>query len=148
MQGRPNLRRAQPIQCVFILPAQGQVRYKKRNTMKVLVLPMLIMVLLAIQADAQKAEVKFDTELRVAIESHTWYSARHGYRFLPNGIVSVDGYPTPAETWSIQGGLLYRKTKGLADFPSTRIIETNDRQLVEQEISGPYKGSVETMYSR
>jgi hypothetical protein len=103
--------------------------------------------LMTVQGIAQEA-LKTDTELRAAIESHTWYSARHGYRFLPSGIVSVDGYPTRAETWSIQGGLLYRKTKGFADFPSTRIIEINDRQLVEQEISGPYKGSVETMYSR
>jgi hypothetical protein len=116
--------------------------------MKVLVLPMLAMVLMAIQADAQKAEVKSDTELRAAIESHTWYSARHGYRFLPSGIISVDGYPTPGETWTIQDGLLYRKAKGFPDSPPTRIIEINDRQLVEQEISGPSKGSVETMYSR
>ena len=103
--------------------------------------------LMTVQATAQET-VKSDTELRAAIESHTWYSAHHGYRFLPSGIISVDGYPTPGETWSIQGGLLYRKTKGFADFPSTRIIEINDRELVEQEISGPYKGSVEIMYSR
>jgi hypothetical protein len=29
-----------------------------------------------------------------------------------------------------------------------RLLKINDRQLVEQEISGPYKGSVEVMYSK
>ena len=103
--------------------------------------------LMTVGATAQEA-AKTDAELRAAIEGHTWHSARHGYRFLPSDIISVDGSPTAGETWSIQDGLLYRKAKAFPDSPPTRIIEINDRQLVEQEISGPYKGSVEIMYSR
>jgi hypothetical protein len=104
--------------------------------------------LMAVQATGQETMVKSDSELRTAIQSHTWYSARHRYRFLPSGIISVDGYPSQGETWTIQNGLLYRKVKGSADSPPTKIIAINERQLVEQEISGPYNGSVEVMYSR
>jgi hypothetical protein len=98
---------------------------------------------------AHSQEVKSDAQLRAAIERHEWHSARHGYRFLPSGIISVDGYTTGGEKWSIRNGLLYREmtVKGFPYFPPTKIIEINDRQLVEQEISGPYKGSVEVMYA-
>jgi hypothetical protein len=103
---------------------------------------------MTVQATAQET-VKTDTELRAAIEKHTWYSHRHGYRFLPNGIIAVDGYPTKDETWTIQNGLLYRKenAKRFADFAPTKIIVINDGQLVEQDISGQHGGSVEIMYS-
>ena len=77
----------------------------------------------------------------------TWYSARHGYRFLPNGVIAVDGCPTEDETWSVQNGLL-RRNWGTSQSNTTKIIEINDRQLVGQEISGAYKGTVEVMYSR
>lgn len=95
--------------------------------------------------DAQQTVVKSDTELRTAIESHTWYSARHGYQFLSTGVIAVDGN-TAQERWSIQNGLLCRKW-GNSQTDTTKIIEINDRQLVEQEISGEYKGTVETMTS-
>jgi hypothetical protein len=89
---------------------------------------------------------KTDAQLRKAIESRTWYSARHAYRFEPNGAIAVDGYVAPDQRWSIHNALLYRVAAG-THFPPTKIIEINDRQLVEQEISGPYKRSVEVMYS-
>jgi hypothetical protein len=100
---------------------------------------------LTFASHAQIAE-KSDSQLRAAIERHVWYSARHGYRFLSTGVIAVDGYPTD-QRWSIHGGLLYRE-RGNSDSDSTKIIEINDRQLVEQEISGAYKGSVEVMYSQ
>lgn len=100
---------------------------------------------LTLASHAQIAE-KSDSQLRAAIESHVWYSARHGYRFLSNGVIAVDGYPTD-QRWSIHGGLLYRKW-GNSHSDATKIIEINDGQLVEQEISGPYKGAVEIMYSQ
>jgi hypothetical protein len=98
----------------------------------------------AIQANAQS---KSDSELRAAIETHPWYSARHNYEFLPNGTIAVNGFPTE-EKWSIQNGLLYREWKKFSIKQTTKIIEINDGQLVEQEISGRYKGAVEIMYSR
>jgi hypothetical protein len=100
---------------------------------------------LTIASHAQVAE-KSDSQLRAAIESHVWYSTRHGYRFLSNGIIAVDGYSTD-QRWSIHNGMLYRKW-GNSQSEATKIIEINDRQLVEQEISGPYKGSVEIMYRK
>lgn len=99
---------------------------------------------LTIASHAQVVE-RSDSQLRAAIESHVWYSVRHRYRFLPNGVIAVDGDPTD-QRWSIHHGLLYRKW-GNSQSDATKIIELNDRQLVEQEISGPYKGSVEVMYS-
>jgi hypothetical protein len=90
--------------------------------------------------------VKSDAQLRAAIESRTWYSCCHGYRFLPNGFIAVDGYSSGNERWSIHNGLLYRKVKGFPPSPN-KIIEINDRQFAEQEVSGKYKGSVEIMYS-
>src|SRR6516165_6474819 len=95
---------------------------------------------------ASYAGDKTDAQLRQAIESQTWYSARHGYRFAPNGRIVVDGYTTSDERWRIRDGLLYRMVAGQT-FPPTKIIEINDRQLVEQEISGSYSGAVEVMYS-
>jgi hypothetical protein len=100
---------------------------------------------LTLASHAQISE-KSDSQLRAAIQSHVWYSTRHGYRFLSNGVIAVDGYPTD-QRWSIHHGLLYREW-GNSHSGATKIIEINDRQLVEQEISGPYKGSVEVMYSK
>jgi hypothetical protein len=116
--------------------------------MKLICVALAATSLMTVQATAQET-VKTDTELRAAIEKHTWYSHRHGYRFLPNGIIAVDGYPTKDETWTIQNGLLYRKenAKRFADFAPTKIIVINDGQLVEQDISGQHGGSVEIMYS-
>jgi hypothetical protein len=90
--------------------------------------------------------VKSDVQLRAAIESRTWYSSRHGYRFLPNGVIAVDGYSTEDERWRIHDGLLYRYSN-MKNFSRTKIIEINDGQLVEEEVSGEYKGAVEIMYS-
>ena len=116
--------------------------------MKILLARTMIAALFALptgNATAQDSG-KTDAQLRKAIESRTWYSARHGYRFEPNGAIAIDGYVTSDERWSIHNSLLYRVAAG-THFPPTKIIEINDKQLVEQEISGPYKGSVEVMYS-
>jgi hypothetical protein len=93
----------------------------------------------------QNTVTKTDPELRKAIQSHTWYSSRHGYRFLSDGGIEVDGDPTQ-QRWSIENGSL-RWEWGNSKSDVTKIIEINDRQLVQQEISGQYEGSVEVMYS-
>jgi hypothetical protein len=103
---------------------------------------------IATTAQAQVV-VRSDAQLRSLIEKHVWYSYRHGYQFLSNGTVAVDGNAGDgSQRWSIKDGLLYREYKGSPQDPPTKIIEINDRQLVEQEISGQYKGSVEVMYSQ
>jgi hypothetical protein len=108
----------------------------------------LILMALANLTIASHAQVvqKSDDQLKAAIESRVWYSSRHGYRFLPNGLIAVDGYTTD-QKWSIHDGLLYREW-GKSRSEATKIVEINDRQLVEQEISGQYSGSVEVMYSK
>jgi hypothetical protein len=62
----------------------------------------------------------------------------------------VDDDPTTfvGDKWSIRNGLLYWSVgvDGKADRP-TKIIEINENQLVQQEISGPYKGAVEVMWA-
>jgi hypothetical protein len=118
------------------------------NVMKRILLPLFLATLAAsVPATAQE---KSDSELRAGIEKHPWYSSRHEYRFLDSGVIAVDGYPTEGETWRIQNGLLYRTGKFQGESQShtaaTQIIEVNDRQLVEREISGKYKGTVEIMY--
>ena len=113
--------------------------------MKRVILLLTVFASLIIASHSQA--VKSDAQLRAAISSRTWYSSRHSYQFLPNGIISVDGYSSGNQRWSIHNGLLYREAKGFPSLPPTKIIEINDRQLVEQEVSGKYKGSVEIMYS-
>ena len=116
---------------------------KEVNSEKV-ILSLTIIASLTVASHSQTVES--DAQLRAAIESRTWYSCCHGYRFLPNGFIAVDGYSSGNERWSIHNGLLYREVKGFSPSPN-RITEINDRQLVEQEVSGKYKGSVEIMYS-
>src|SRR5437879_2296477 len=97
--------------------------------------------LFAVTAHAQVIQ-RSDVQLKEAIERHVWYSSRHGYRFLSNGKIAVDGYSAD-ERWSIHNGLLYRDFGNSHFNEPTKIIEVNDSQLVEQEISGEYKGAVE-----
>jgi hypothetical protein len=113
-------------------------------TAEKVILSLTVVASLAVASHSQT--VKSDAQLRVAIESRTWYSCCHAYRFLSNGFITVDGYSSGNERWNIHNGLLYREVKGFPPSPN-KIIEINDRQLVEQEASGKYKGSVETMYS-
>jgi len=90
-----------------------------------------------------------DSELRALIQKHVWYSARHGYQFLSDGTIVVDGYRSKDSTkWQIVDGKLYRKYSINPGTDVTKIIEINDRQLVEQEIAGPNAGAVEVMYSQ
>jgi hypothetical protein len=103
-------------------------------------------IVASLTAASHSKTVESDAQLRAAIESRTWYSCCHGYRFLPSGFIAVDGHSSGNERWSIHHELLYREVTGFPSSP-TRIIEINDRQLVEQEVSGKYKGSVETMSS-
>jgi hypothetical protein len=94
---------------------------------------------------AQTNIVASDSELKAAIEKHTWYSGRHGYHFLSNGVIAVDGYPTE-ERWSIQNGLLHREW-GDGQSGTSKILAITDRQFVEQEISGRSNGAITMMSS-
>jgi hypothetical protein len=116
--------------------------------MKLIILIAGAVVLFANLTITSQAQViqRSDAQLKEAIERHVWYSSRHGYRFLSNGKIAVDGYSTN-QRWSIHDGLLYRDL-GNSHFEPTKIIEINDSQLVEQEISGSYKGAVEVMYAK
>jgi hypothetical protein len=117
--------------------------------MKRILLP-LFLATLAASAPAT-AQEKSDSELRAGIEKHPWYSSRHEYRFLDSGVILVDGQPT-YQTWRIKDDLLYRtwqfQGESKAQTEATQIIEVNDIQLAEREISGKYKGVVEVMYSQ
>jgi hypothetical protein len=93
----------------------------------------------------QTTAIESDSELKAAIEKHTWYSGRHGYRFLSNGVIAIDGYPTE-ERWSIQNGLLHREWED-GQTGTTKILAITDRQFAEEEVSSRSKGTVTIMSS-